>query len=254
MRILIRKNNEAVGQSAAQLMSPFINRGATLGLATGSTPLSTYAELIRLNQDAEISFQQCQAFLLDEYVGISRTDPNSYYQTIRDTLTSHIDIADDRVFSPAGDHGDSFAAAQAYENQVSGAGVDIQILGIGANGHIGFNEPSSSLSGLTKVQALHPKTVADNARFFASENEVPTHAITQGLGTISRAKNILLLAVGESKAQAIAQAVEGPVSASCPASILQMHPAVTVIIDEAAASRLDNVEYYRHVEQANLNE
>ncbi|ANE04831.1 glucosamine-6-phosphate deaminase [Corynebacterium crudilactis] len=252
MDIIIRKDAQEVGKAAAALVAPFANKGGTLGLATGSSPLSTYKELIRLYEAGEVSFKECQAFLLDEYVGLTRDDENSYFKTIRNEFTDHIDILDDQVFSPDGANPDPHAAAEEYEAMLAAQSVAVQILGIGGNGHIAFNEPTSSLSGLTKVQALHPKTVEDNARFFSSIEEVPTHALTQGLGTLSRAQNIVLVASGEGKAEAIRGTVEGPVSASCPGSILQMHNNVTIVIDEAAASKLENAEYYRLMEQLKL--
>lgn len=252
MDIIICKDEQEVGKAAAALIAPFATKGGTLGLATGSSPLSTYQELIRMYEAGEVSFKNCKAFLLDEYVGLTRDNENSYFKTIRKEFTDHIDIVDEEVYSPDGANPDPYAAAEEYEAKLAAESVDVQILGIGGNGHIAFNEPTSSLSGLTKVQALHPKTVEDNARFFNTIEEVPTHALTQGLGTLSRAQNIVLVATGEGKADAIRGTVEGPVTASCPGSILQMHNNATIIIDEAAASKLENADHYRLMEQLKL--
>lgn len=252
MDVIIRKDAEEVGKAAAALIVPFVNKGGTLGLATGSSPVSTYKELIRLYEAGEVTFKDCKAFLLDEYVGLTRDDENSYFKTIRNEFTDHIDIADEKVYSPDGMNPNPHLAAEEYEALLAAETIAVQLLGIGSNGHIAFNEPMSSLTGLTKVQALHPKTVEDNARFFDSIEDVPTHSLTQGLGTLSRAKNIVMVAIGESKAAAIRGTIEGPVTASCPGSILQMHNNVTIVVDEAAASKLEDPDYYRMMEKLKL--
>lgn len=250
MEILIRPNAEEVGNLGADIIAPYAQRGATLGLATGSTPLTTYRELIRRYQAGELSFAQCRAFLLDEYIGLPREHEQSYYATIRREFTSHVDIEDSRVESPDGITERADRAGQLYDAAIDSAGgVDIQLLGVGTDGHIGFNEPGSSLASVTRIKTLHSTTIADNARFFDSADEVPRHVLTQGLGTISRARHLLLLATGEKKAEAVAALAEGPVSAMCPASVLQLHPHATVVVDEAAASRLKHAEYYRFAEQ-----
>ncbi|VEH82166.1 glucosamine-6-phosphate isomerase [Corynebacterium kutscheri] len=245
MEIIIRDTPADVAKQAADILEHYIRRGATLGLATGSTPVATYQELIRRHREQDLSFADCQAFLLDEYVGLPKDHEQSYYATIRRELTNHVDIADDHVHSPEGYDPNPEEAAQRYEKALH-TGVDIQILGIGTNGHIGFNEPSSSLSSRTRVKTLHPQTVADNARFFDSANEVPRHVLTQGLGTIMRAGHLLLLATGSAKAQAVRDLVEGPLSAHCPASILQWHEKATVVVDRQAAELLKNREYYEY--------
>ncbi|MBZ8177336.1 glucosamine-6-phosphate deaminase [Corynebacterium poyangense] len=249
MEILIRPDPEDVAALAAQILAGYAGDGATLGLATGSTPLATYQELIRLHHHEGLSFSKCQAFLLDEYVGLPRDHEQSYYRTIRREFTEHIDIDDSAVHSPDGLTEDSDAAGRAYDEAIQqSGGVDIQLLGVGTNGHIGFNEPGSSLSSPTRLKTLHPQTVKDNARFFERAADVPRHVLTQGLGTISRARHLLLLATGEGKAQAVAALAEGPVSARCPASVLQLHPHATVIVDEAAAQNLQDSEYYRYAD------
>lgn len=249
MEILIRDTPEAVAKTAADVFAAHVHPGAVLGLATGSTPVATYKELISRVKDGSLSFNGCQAFLLDEYVGLPKEHEQSYHSTIRREFTSHIDIADEDVHGPDGTNPDPHAAAADYEELLKNSGgVDIQILGVGTNGHIGFNEPSSSLNSHTRLKTLHPQTVADNARFFDSEEDVPRHVLTQGLGTISRAKHLMLLATGEGKADAVHALVEGPLSAFCPASVLQWHEHATVICDEAAASKLVNTDYYRFAE------
>jgi len=242
--ILLRPTATDVAVAAADILADFARRGATLGLATGSTPVATYRELIRRYEAGEVSFADCRAFLLDEYIGLPRDHEQSYHRTIRREFTSHVDIPDEAVHGPDPEQG-----GQAYEDAITAAGgVDIQLLGVGTNGHVGFNEPGSSLASRTRLKTLHPQTVADNARFFDSADEVPIHVLTQGLGTIRRARHLLLLATGEGKADAVHRLVEGPVTASCPASVLQLHEYATVIVDEAAASRLHDLEYYRFIE------
>lgn len=250
MEILIRPTTAQVATLAADILSEYVKRGATLGLATGSSPVETYKELIRRHREEGLSFAQCRAFLLDEYVDLPREHPQSYYSFIRNEFTSHVDIPDNLVCSPDGTSHKPWEAAEAYERSiVEAGGVDVQILGVGTNGHIGFNEPSSSLSSVTRIKTLHPQTVKDNARFFDSAEEVPQHVLTQGLGTIARAGHLLLLATGEGKANAVKALVEGPVSASCPGSILQWHRHATVIVDEPAASKLENKVYYRYTDE-----
>ncbi|MEJ6012327.1 glucosamine-6-phosphate deaminase [Corynebacterium sp. H127] len=247
MEILIKQSAAEVAIHAADIMASYVTPGAVLGLATGSTPLQMYRELISRCESGQISFAGTQAFLLDEYIGLPREHDQSYYRFIREEFTSHIDIDDAQVHSPNGLAGDIHAEGPAYDAAIAAAGgVDIQLLGIGSNGHIGFNEPASSLTSGTRVETLHPQTVKDNARFFdGEESQVPVHVLTQGLGTISKAGHLLLIATGANKAHAVRDMIEGPLSAHCPASILQLHPKATVIVDEAAAALLDNSDYYR---------
>ncbi|ADG77269.1 Glucosamine-6-phosphate deaminase OS=Tsukamurella paurometabola (strain ATCC 8368 / DSM / CCUG 35730 / CIP 100753 / JCM 10117 / KCTC 9821 / NBRC 16120 /NCIMB 702349 / NCTC 13040) OX=521096 GN=nagB PE=3 SV=1 [Tsukamurella paurometabola] len=249
MEIVIRPTPADVALTAADIVADHVTRGpAVLGLATGSTPLATYSELIRRHTEHGLSFADCVSFNLDEYVGLPKDHPESYREVIRREFTSHIDIPDAKVEGPDGTASDLAAEGARYEAAIDAAGgVDVQLLGIGTDGHIGFNEPGSSLASLTRIKTLTTQTREDNARFFSSIDEVPIHVLTQGLGTISRAKHLLLLATGAGKAEAIEAAVEGPVAAFCPASVLQLHPHVTVVIDDAAASRLRLRDYYRHV-------
>lgn len=253
MDLLIRSTPAEVAAEAADIVQHYANAGATLGLATGSTPVALYQELIARYKRGEVSFARSRAFLLDEYLGLNPEHEQSYYSTIRREFTSHVDFRDELVKSPTGTAADPATAAATYDKAIRDAGgVDMQLLGIGANGHIGFNEPSSSLQSRTRVITLHPQTVHDNARFFDTKEEVPRFALTQGLGTISEARHLLLLATGSNKASAVQAMAEGPLSAHCPASILQMHPHATVILDEAAASRLEDREYYLYADQNRL--
>lgn len=248
MEIIITDNKEQAANTAAGIIEEYVRRGATLGLATGSTPLGTYQELIRRHKEEGLSFANCRAFLLDEYVGLPREHEQSYYSTIRREFTHHVDLDDSLVRSPDGEHPNPGEAGREYDAAIAEAGgVDVQILGIGTDGHIAFNEPTSSLASRTRVKTLHPDTVRDNSRFFdGDESQVPHHVLTQGIGTILEARHIVMLAFGENKAEAIAATVEGPVAAICPGSVLQLHQHVSVIIDEAAAANLRNVDYYRY--------
>lgn len=253
MEILIRESPEQVAVAAADIVETYLRRqpDAVLGLATGSTPVATYTELIRRHREQGLSFAQSRAFCLDEYIGLPPEHEQSYHRFIRDNFTSHVDFVDSQVHSPEGMDPRPWEAADRYEAAISAAGgISIQILGIGVNGHVGFNEPASPLSARTRVETLHPQTVEDNARFFDSVAEVPTYAITQGLGTILDAEHPVVLATGASKAEAVAAMVEGPLSAHWPASVLQMHKNVTVIVDRLAAGRLVDTDYYRRMEAA----
>ncbi len=219
---------------------------AVLGLATGSTPLAVYRELIRRHQDEGLSFARAQAFNLDEYVGLAAGHPELYRTFIEREFTSHVDFADGAVHGPDGLADDLTRAALDYEQQISAAGgIDLQILGIGADGHLAFNMPMSSLTSRTRLKTLTTKTRADNARFFDGDiDQVPQHCLTQGLGTIMESRHAVMLGFGKNKAQAVAECIEGPVAARWPASILQMHRHATVVVDEDAASQLRFTGYY----------
>ena len=183
--------------------------------------------------------------MLDEYIGLPSGHPESYRSVLRRCLLDEVDLVDTRLHGPDVEADDIAAACAEYDRLLGELGVDVQLLGIGADGHVGFNEPASSLSSRTRVKTLTDQTRSDNARFFTSIDDVPRHVVTQGLGTIGDAKHLVLIAAGEHKAAPIALAVEGPLSASCPGSIIQLHPHVTVVVDEAAASRLTRIDYYR---------
>lgn len=215
---------------------------AVLGLATGSTPLSSWRALA----SRKVDLSRVRGFALDEYLGLPADHPQSYRNVIMREIVEPLSLNPALVRVP-GDRGPLSRAGDIYERAiVDSGGIDFQVLGIGGTGHIGFNEPGSSFASLTRIKALAEMTRRDNARFFRSPDDVPTHCITQGLGTILRARRLVLLAFGESKADALARAVEGPLTALLPASVIQLHPSVRVVVDEAAASRLKLTDYYRY--------
>jgi glucosamine-6-phosphate deaminase len=240
---------EQVATLAADTVEALVRAhpSCVLGLATGSSPVPAYAELVaRHRAGTGPAYDGVRAFLLDEYVGLPPGHPQSYRATIARELTDDLGLPAERVHGP--DPTDVPSAGAAYEAQLAEAGgVDLQVLGIGSDGHLAFNEPGSSLSSTTRIKTLTEQTRRDNARFFGSLDEVPHHVLTQGLGTILRARHLLLIATGPAKAEAIAAAVEGPLSASCPASVLQLHPHATVLLDAEAASRLERADHYREV-------
>lgn len=218
---------------------------AVLGLATGSTPLPVYRAL--REQAAGVDLSGVRGFALDEYVGIAPEHPESYASVIRREVVEPLGLDPELVHVPDGDPERIAVSGEEYERAIEAAGgVDLQILGIGTDGHLGFNEPGSSFASRTRVKTLTAQTRRDNARFFPSLDDVPRHCITQGLGTILRARHLVLLAFGAGKAAAVGGAVEGPLTASLPASAIQLHPHATVVVDEAAASQLRMAEYYRY--------
>ncbi|WP_406404908.1 glucosamine-6-phosphate deaminase [Streptomyces sp. NBC_00879] len=251
MEVVIRPDAEDAGRTVAGIIHQAIVEGTkTLGLSTGSSPLGVYADLVRRHRQEDLSFAGVDAFLLDEYVGLRPSHPQSYAQVIRRELVDHVDLDPARVHAPAGTASDPQQEARRFDRALTAAGpVGVQILGIGVNGHIGFNEPGSSLASRTRLKTLTDDTRRDNARFFGGIEQVPRHVITQGLATIGAAAHLVLIATGPHKARAVAAAVEGPVSAMCPASILQLHPHATVVVDELAAGRLEQQPYYRHIAQ-----
>ncbi|GAA1439832.1 glucosamine-6-phosphate deaminase [Leifsonia poae] len=247
--IVVVPDQKQAGELAAQSIVDLIasRPDAVLGLATGSTPLALYRALTARVAETGIDVAHVRGFALDEYVGLPADHPESYRSVITREVVEPLGLTPSLIHVPNGAIDGIEHAGPDYERAIAEAGgVDVQILGIGTDGHIGFNEPGSSFASATRVKTLTEQTRRDNARFFPSEADVPMHCITQGLGTILRAKHLLLLAFGEGKAEAVAGAVEGPVSASNPGSAIQLHPHVTVIVDEAAASRLQNIEYYRY--------
>ena len=242
--VIIVESADAAGELAADAIENLVRArpDAVLGLATGSTPLTTWAALARRGLD----LTRVRGFALDEYVGLAPGHPESYRSVITREVVEPLGLTASLVHTPDAT-GPLDTAGERYERAIDAAGgVDLQILGIGRTGHIGFNEPGSSFASLTRVKTLTQQTRADNARFFDSPDLVPVHCITQGLGTILRARQLVLLAFGEAKAAAVAGAVEGPVTASLPGSTVQLHPHVTVIVDEAAASQLAHADYYRY--------
>jgi len=245
--IICATENEVARVAAGRIVQALDDRpDSVLGLATGSSPLRIYADLQRRVAAGDLDLSRTSAFALDEYVGLPADHPQSYAETIRTTVTEPLGLDPSKVHLPDGMAPDLQAACVAYEQAIAAAGgIDAQILGIGSNGHIGFNEPGSSFSSRTRLKTLAARTRSDNKRFFSNGTPVPTHCVTQGLGTIMEARRLVLVAVGTKKAEAIAKAVEGPVAAMCPASILQFHPAASVIVDEAAASLLTQAQYYK---------
>ncbi|HEX8372069.1 MAG TPA: glucosamine-6-phosphate deaminase [Chthoniobacterales bacterium] len=252
MEVIIQPNAETASLLAAAQIARLLRKkpDAVLGLATGSTPLALYQELIRLHREQGLDFSAARFFNLDEYLGLGPDHPASYASFMRMHLFDPLGIDPACTHIPSGLVGgpDVEEHCAIYEKQIRNAGgIDLQVLGIGSDGHIGFNEPGSSLSSRTRIKTLTRSTREDNARFFSSRDEVPLHVITMGIGTIMEARNISLLAFGNAKADAVAGAVEGPITASQPASILQMHPSVKMYLDEPAAGKLQRTEYYTWV-------
>ena len=249
MEVVICRDAKEIGGIAADAIGALLVRAPTavMGLATGSSPLAIYDELATRCDEGLITFEQARGFTLDEYVGLPADHPERYRTVIDEVFVSRVNFAPGAVESPDGGASDIPAACAAYEAAIRDAGgVDLQILGIGTDGHIAFNEPGSSLASRTRIKTLTRQTRIDNARFFGGDVEsVPTHCLTQGLGTIMEARHLILVATGRNKAEAIHHLVEGAVSAMWPATILQHHPHVTVLLDDAAARRLQLVDYYR---------
>jgi glucosamine-6-phosphate deaminase len=248
VEVVILSGADEMAAVAAEVFVALLSRKPTavLGLSTGSSPLGVYKTLAERHRAGEVSFVQAHAFLLDEYVGLPAEHPQRYRSVIGEVFEEYVDFAPGAVRGPDGYASDLIGACARYEAAIAAAGgVDVQLLGIGTDGHIAFNEPGSSLSSRTRIKTLTEQTRADNARFFSSPSEVPRHVLTQGLGTISDARHVLLLATGTGKAAAVQAMVEGPVSAFCPASVLQLHPHTTVLLDGDAASLLALGDYYR---------
>lgn len=250
MEIIICKDAEAVADLASKMIIAEMQKKPeiVLGLATGSTPIALYKRLIEAEKCKVISFRKTVTFNLDEYVGISPANPQSYRSFMNDNLFKYVNINLKNTHIPNGNAPNPLKEGPTYERKIKRAGgIDLQILGIGANGHVGFNEPTSSLGSRTRVKALTERTIRDNNRFFAPGEFQPQLAITMGIQTILEAKRIILLATGASKARAVADAAEGAVSAMCPASALQFHPKTCFVIDEAAAQELKLKDYYKWV-------
>jgi glucosamine-6-phosphate deaminase len=248
MLVVVKKNHREVSREAARVVSERVREkpSAVLGLATGGTPLELYRELIRMHREEGLDFSKVTTFNLDEYIGLPPSHNQSYHYFMREHLFKHLDIPERYIHIPSGmvDVNDIHRInrfCRWYEEQITECGgIDLQILGIGANGHIGFNEPGSSLGSRTRIKTLSEKTRRDNARFFENDIEkVPKYAITMGIGTILDSKIVLLLASGKNKAQAIKNTVEGPITAQVPASVVQMHRRAILVVDEEAGSLLE---------------
>ena len=241
MEIRVFENATQVGAAGAALFAAQLLKkpDSVLGLATGSSPIPTYQHLIELYKAGAVDFSHAVSYNLDEYVGLNPDHPCSYHYFMMDQLFNHVNMRPEAIHVPCGNAADLDAGAKAYDAAIEQAGgIDMQLLGIGCNGHIGFNEPGTPLESLTHVVELTQNTREVNARFFESIDEVPTHAATMGIKTVMNARKLLLIALGESKADAIRATVEGPVCAACPASVLQLHPDAVVFCDEGAASKL----------------
>jgi glucosamine-6-phosphate deaminase len=252
MEVVVSNTPEDTARAAAEAVLAGLphdgERTLVLGLATGSSPLGLYRELGRVVAEGRVDFSAAHGFALDEYVGLPPGHPEGYRQVLLREVCGVIGLAAERLAVPDGSGRDVptlMAAAAAYEARMRElGGVDVQVLGIGANGHLGFNEPGSALTSRTRVKRLSDRTRRDNARFFQDIDDVPTHCVTQGLGTILGARRLVLVATGDAKADAVAAALEGPLTASVPASVLQWHPDTVVCLDEAAAAALRNRQYY----------
>lgn len=253
MRVIVESDRDQVSRRAAQFVAELVRRRPTcvLGLATGGTVLGMYSELIRMHREEGLDFSRVVSFNLDEYVGLGPTHPQSYRFFMQQNFFDHINIDVRNTHVPDGRALDFEAHCEQYEKNIKEeGGIDLQILGIGGDGHIAFNEPGSSLGSRTRLKTLTGETVRDNARFFENEDEVPRLAITMGVGTILESRRCLLIACGETKAKAIRETIEGPVTAQITASALQLHREVVAILDEESARLLERREYYRQVEQA----
>ena len=251
MEVIICGDYETMSAEAAKIVAGVVSNkpNAVLGLATGSTPLALYKELIRMHREEGLSFQHVTTFNLDEYVGLPPEHDQSYRYFMNENLFKHVNVPIQNTHVPSGTTDNYAAFCQWYEDRIEQCGgIDIQILGIGSDGHIAFNEPGSSLASRTRIKTLAEPTINDNARFFDQKEDVPIYAVTMGVGTILEADRILLVANGENKAGAVADAVEGPVCSMCTASALQLHPDATVVLDPPAASKLKLREYYEWVQ------
>lgn len=241
MNVLVYDNDEQIGIAAGNYMCGQVlaKPDSVLGLATGSTPLKPYGHMIKLFENGAVDFSKVTTFNLDEYCKLDVTDKNSYHTFMYDNLFNHINIPDENINFLDGNADDLEKECKDYEMRIKNAGgIDIQLLGIGSNGHIAFNEPSDSFQRWSHVVKLKESTINDNSRFFNSIEEVPTHAVTMGIGSIMKAKRILIIATGENKANAIKQLIDGNVTPQCPASVLQFHTDVTLMLDKGAASKI----------------
>ena len=247
MEIVVCKTKEEASRKAAAMITAAVQKNprTVLGLATGSTPVLMYTEMAKAVKAKKVSYKQVKSWNLDEYVGLAGTHDQSYRYFMNKNLFEKIDIKLSNTHVLNGLAKDPEKECRAYEAQIKKAGgIDIQVLGIGSDGHIAFNEPGSSLASRTRLVSLTPQTIKDNARFFKKASDVPTQALSMGVGSIMESKRVILLAFGKNKAAAVAAAVEGGVSQFCTASALQMHPDAWLFLDEEAASKLKLKKYY----------
>src|SRR6266571_3809033 len=250
MEVVIKRDYEQMSKAAAQIVVDVLNTkpNAVLGMATGSTPLGLYQELVRLHKAGEVDFSRVTTFNLDEYVGLPPNHEQSYHYFMHEHFFQHVNIPRHNINIPSGTTSNYPAFCQWYEGRIAECGgIDLQILGIGSDGHIAFNEPGSSLSSRTRLKTLSKQTIDDNARFFERREDVPVYAITMGVGTILEAKTLVLLGHGANKASAVAAMVEGPVTSMVTASAIQLHRDSIVIVDEEAATGLTMRDYYEFI-------
>jgi len=250
VEIIIKDDYQQMSRTAAEIVVEVLNTrpNAVFGMATGSTPLGLYQELVRLHKQEQLDFSRVTTFNLDEYVGLPVNHPQSYHYFMHEHFFKHVNIPAQNINIPSGTTSNYRAFCEWYEQRITECGgIDLQILGIGSDGHIAFNEPASSLSSRTRLKTLSKQTIDDNARFFDRREEVPVYAITMGVGTILDARKLILLASSKKKAKAIAQAVEGPVTSIVTASALQLHPDATVLVDQEAAGQLAMRDYYEFI-------
>jgi glucosamine-6-phosphate deaminase len=252
MQIVIKETYEEMSVAAARTVAQTLNSkpDAVLGLATGSTPLGLYRELVRMHREEGLDFSQVTTFNLDEYVGLRKDHPQSYHYFMQENLFKHINIPEQNIYIPSGATDNYEAFCRWYEQRiVDCGGIDLQVLGIGADGHIAFNEPTSSLGSRTRIKTLARQTIEANARFFDRAEDVPVFAITMGVGTILEAHKLLLLVSGKGKAAAVAAAIEGPVTSMCTASALQLHRETICFLDREATSELKMIDYYNWIQE-----
>lgn len=251
MLAVLKRNAAEVSLHTAQLIAGAIRRkpALRLGMATGNTMVGVYRELVRMHREQGLDFSRVVTFNLDEYLGVGADHPGSLRHFMEEHFFTKVNLAPANIHAPDGTiRGDYEAYCAGYEQSIRDAGgIDVQLLGIGRNGHIGFNEPTSSLGSRTRLKVLGNETIADNHKLFGTIDDVPKCAITVGIGTILECRRILLLATGEAKSDAVVRAIEGPVTSAVPASALQHHPDVTFVLDEGAAAKLSQKEYYRRV-------
>ena len=249
MLVVLKEDFENMSREAARIVAHAVRSrpSVVLGLATGATMLGLYQELARMHREQDLDFSRVVTFNLDEYVGLSNDHPQSFHYFMRRNFFDQVNIPPANIRIPEGTKRQDFEAyCASYEEAIRRAGgIDLQILGVGRDGHVGFNEPSSSLGSRTRLKTLSKETLEDNQRFFNAGEELPQCAITMGIGTIMEARRILILASGVAKARSVAKAIEGPITAAVTASALQLHPDVTFVLDEDAASELTHGEYYR---------
>jgi glucosamine-6-phosphate deaminase len=251
MLVILKRDADQVSRQAAQLVASAVRRkpSLVLGLATGSTMIGVYRHLVRLHQEGSLDFSQVVTFNLDEYLGLAATHPQSFHFFMQQHFFAHVNVTPRNIHIPDGtihENYDQYCAS--YEEAVrTVGGIDIQLLGIGRNGHIGFNEPTSSIASRTRLKVLSKETLDDNSKSFAPGEQSPRCAITMGIGSILDARKVLLIGTGANKAAAVAKSIEGPITSAVSASALQLHPDVTFLVDDAAASQLTQRDYYLRV-------